>query len=82
MSVMSTGGYSGRPVVSAGAAVSRRPVLAMLASGAAVLAVLTSGAFTALASPATFLTDFGSFERPTGVAVEESTGERVDPRER
>lgn len=51
----------------------------MLASGAAVLAVLALGASTALASPATFLTDFGSFERPTGVAVEESTGNVLIP---
>jgi hypothetical protein len=55
-------------------AVSRRPVLALLASLCAALAVLASGSASASASAPTFVGRFGSFERPTGLAVEESTG--------
>ncbi len=57
------------------AAISRDPVIALLASVcAAALAVLASGSASALASPATYLHSFGPFARPTGLAVEESTG--------
>lgn len=56
------------------AAISRGPVLALLASLCAALAVLASGSASALASPATYLHSFGPFERPTGIAVEESSG--------
>ncbi len=54
-------------------AVSRRPVLALPASLCAALA-LALGSASAWASPATYLHSFGPFERPTGLAVEESTG--------
>lgn len=60
--------------VPAGAAASRRPVLALLASLCAALAVLALTGASASASPATYLHNFGPFERPTGLAVEESTG--------
>ncbi len=80
MSIMSTVGLvRGGPVVSAGAAVSRRPVLAMLASWCAALAVLALGVASALASPATYLHSFGPFETATGIAVEESTGNVLVP---
>jgi DNA-binding beta-propeller fold protein YncE len=46
----------------------------ILASLCAALAVLALTSASALASPATYLGNFGSFERPTGLAVEESTG--------
>jgi DNA-binding beta-propeller fold protein YncE len=46
----------------------------MLASVCAALAVLALGSAGAFASPATYLRGFGPFERPTGIAVEESTG--------
>ena len=46
-------------------------LLASLCAALAVSASLTPGAF---ASPATYLGSFGHFERPTGLAVEESTG--------
>jgi hypothetical protein len=59
---------SGRVVISRG------PVLALLASSGAALAVLVSGGASALASPATYLHSFGPFARPTGIAIEESTG--------
>jgi hypothetical protein len=52
-------------------AVSRRPVLAVLASLCAALAAASA---SALASPATYLHSFGPFARPTGLAVEESSG--------
>ena len=39
-----------------------------------MLAVLAVTSASALASPATYLHSFGPFERPTGLAVEESTG--------
>jgi hypothetical protein len=55
-------------------AVSRRPVLALLASLCAALAVLASGSASAFASPATFIGSFHSAAAPTGMAVEESTG--------
>lgn len=54
--------------------VSRRPILAMLASFCTALTVLALGSASAFASPATYLHNFGPFERPTGIAVEESTG--------
>ena len=60
--------------MSSRAAVSRRPVLAMLASSCAALAVSASVTPSAFASPATYFGSFGHFERPTGLAVEESTG--------
>jgi len=56
------------------AAISRVPVVALLASLCAALAVLATGCTSAWASPATYLHSFGPFERPTGVAVEESSG--------
>ncbi len=46
----------------------------MFASLCATLAVLASVTPSAFASPATYLHSFGPFERPTGLAVEESTG--------
>jgi hypothetical protein len=46
----------------------------MLVSLCAALAVLALGSASAFASPATYLHSFGPFERPTGIAVEESTG--------
>jgi DNA-binding beta-propeller fold protein YncE len=46
----------------------------MLASLCAALTVLALGSASASASPATYLHSFGPFERPTGLAVEESTG--------
>jgi DNA-binding beta-propeller fold protein YncE len=49
-------------------------VLALLASLCAALVVFASGTADAVASPATYLHSFGPFERPTGLAVEESTG--------
>ncbi|MGA2165180.1 MAG: hypothetical protein ABSH36_12015 [Solirubrobacteraceae bacterium] len=60
--------------MSSRAAVSRRRVLATLVSVCAALAVLALTSASALASPATYLHSFGLFERPTGLAVEESTG--------
>ena len=57
-----------------GVAISRGPVLAFLASLCATLAALASGSASASASPATYLHSFGPFERPTGIAVEESSG--------
>ncbi len=52
----------------------RRAVLTVLVSLCAAAAVLAlAGANAALASP-TFLGSFNPFERPTGMAVEESTG--------
>ncbi len=53
---------------------SRRPVPAVLASLSAALTLLALASTSAFASPATFLQSFGPFERPTGIAVEESTG--------
>jgi DNA-binding beta-propeller fold protein YncE len=50
----------------------RRAALSALLCAA--LAVLASGTPGAFASPATYLHSFGPFERPTGLAVEESTG--------
>lgn len=47
---------------------------ALSVSLGAALAVLASGTPCAFASPATYLHSFGPFERPTGLAVEESTG--------
>ena len=55
-------------------AVSRRPVLAVLASLCAVLTVPALGSASAFASPPTYLGNFGSFRYSTGLAVEESTG--------
>jgi DNA-binding beta-propeller fold protein YncE len=55
-------------------AVSRGPVLALLAWLCAALAILALASASALASPPTYLENFGPFERPTGMAVEESTG--------
>jgi DNA-binding beta-propeller fold protein YncE len=52
----------------------RRPVLALLVPLCTVLAVLAAGSASASASPPTFLKSFGFFTRPTGMAVEESTG--------
>ncbi len=46
----------------------------MLASSCAALAVSASVTPSAFASPATYFGSFGHFERPTGLAVEESTG--------
>jgi DNA-binding beta-propeller fold protein YncE len=46
----------------------------LLAPLCVALAVLASGSASALASPATYLHSFGPFARPTGLAVEESTG--------
>jgi DNA-binding beta-propeller fold protein YncE len=66
-------------VVSSRSVVSYRSALAVLASLCAVLAVLASGAPSAFASAATYLHSFGSFERPTGIAVEESTGNVLIP---
>ncbi len=40
----------------------------------AALTILALGTPSAFASPATFVGSFGSFQRPTGLAVEESTG--------
>jgi DNA-binding beta-propeller fold protein YncE len=60
--------------MSSRAVVSRRPFLATLASLCAALSVLAATSTSALASPATYLHSFGPFERPTGLAVEESTG--------
>jgi len=40
----------------------------------AALAVLASASTSALASPATYLRSFGPFESPTGIAIEESSG--------
>ncbi len=57
-------------------AVSRRSVFASLC---AALAVLVWGTPSAFASPATYLHSFGPFERPTGIAVEESTGNVLVP---
>jgi DNA-binding beta-propeller fold protein YncE len=51
----------------------------MLASLCAALAVLASGTASAFASSATYLHSFGPFERPTGLAVEESTGNVLVP---
>ncbi len=65
--------------VPAGAGASRRPGLALLASLCAALAVLALTGASALASPATYLHSFGPFERPTGLAVEESTGNVLVP---
>jgi DNA-binding beta-propeller fold protein YncE len=44
-----------------------------------VPALLVSGTSSAFASPATYLHSFGPFERPTGIAVEESTGNVLVP---
>lgn len=60
--------------MSARVAVSPRRVLASLALLCAALVVLALTSASALASPATYLGNFGPFARPTGVAVEESTG--------
>ncbi len=65
--------------MSSRAAVSRRPVLALLVSLCAALAVLALASASAFASPATYLHSFGPFERPTGIAVEESTGNVLVP---
>jgi hypothetical protein len=59
--------------------VSRGPVIALLVLLGAVLALLAWGSASAFASPATYLHSFGPFERPTGLAVEESTGNVVVP---
>lgn len=56
------------------AAISHGHMLALLTSLCAALVVLASGSASALASPATYLHSFGPFERPTGIAVEESSG--------
>jgi hypothetical protein len=55
-------------------AVSRRPLLAVLASLCAVPTVPALGSASAFASPPTYLGNFGSFRYSTGLAVEESTG--------
>lgn len=60
--------------MSSRATVSRRPALVLLAWLCAALAAFTSAGASALASPPTYLHSFGLFERPTGMAVEESTG--------
>lgn len=59
---------SGRVAVSPGR------VLALLVWLCAALAVLASVSASALASSPTYLQNFGPLERPTGMAVEESTG--------
>jgi hypothetical protein len=61
-------------VMSGRVAVSRGSVLALLAGLCPALAVLASASASALASPPTYLDNFGPLERPTGMAVEESTG--------
>jgi len=68
------GPVRGGLIVSSRAAVPRRRVLAVLVSLCAAPAVLALGSASAFALPATYLRGFGSFERPTGMAVEESTG--------
>jgi hypothetical protein len=65
--------------VSSRVAVSRNSVLAVLAPLCAALAVLALGSVSAFASPATYLHSFGPFERPTGIAVEETTGNVLVP---
>ncbi len=63
-----------------GASASRRALVALLASVCLAPAVLLSlGIAPASASPATYLKAFGPFERPTGLAVEESTGNVLVP---
>jgi hypothetical protein len=52
----------------------RRPVLGLLCSLSAGLALLGVTSTSALASTPTLVGSFGSFGKPTGVAVEESTG--------
>ena len=52
----------------------RRPVLAVLGSLCATLAVLAVASASAFAAPPTYLGSLGSFGYATGVAVEESTG--------
>jgi hypothetical protein len=61
------------------AAVSRRLALAVLASLCAVPAVLASADTSAFALSPTFVGSFGFLERPTGMAVEESTGNVLVP---
>jgi DNA-binding beta-propeller fold protein YncE len=58
--------------MSSRAVVSRHPVLAVLVSLCAALAVMAST--SALAAPPTYLHSFGPFARPTGIAIEESNG--------
>lgn len=60
--------------MSSRAALLRRPVLATLAPLCAAVALLALGSASAWASPATYLHGFGPFARPTGLAVEEATG--------
>ncbi len=61
-------------VVSSRAAVSRRLVLAMLASLCVALAVLALASASAFAWAPTFVGSFGPSVKPTGMAVEEATG--------
>lgn len=65
--------------MSGGAAVSRRLGLAVLASLCAVPVVLASADTSAFALSPTFVGSFGFLERPTGMAVEESTGNVLVP---
>jgi DNA-binding beta-propeller fold protein YncE len=60
--------------VSSRAIVSRPTVLALLVSLCATLALLALANASAFASPPAYLGSFGSLSYPTGVAVEESTG--------
>jgi hypothetical protein len=60
-------------VSSRASALRRRPVLAVASLCVALVASASAGA-SALASPPTFLGSFNPVERPTGMAVEESTG--------
>jgi hypothetical protein len=59
--------------------VRRRLVLALFASLCAALAVAALANASAFASPPTFVGSFGFLERPTGMAVEESTGNVLVP---
>jgi DNA-binding beta-propeller fold protein YncE len=59
---------------------SRRPDVALIASLCVALVVLALASTTsALASPPTYLAGVGHIERPTGIAVEESTGNVLIP---
>jgi DNA-binding beta-propeller fold protein YncE len=53
--------------------------LAVLVSSCTALAASALGGATAFASPATYVGSFGPFERPTGIAVDESTGNVLVP---
>ena len=61
------------------AATSRGPIVALFESLGAALAVLAGASTSAEATPATYLRSYDFFSSPTGIAVEESTGNVFSP---